>query len=58
MVLLVIRKNNRLNVNLANVLDADLNITSLRNVQNHLNIMINDASKSVLVKRVILNSQS
>ena len=44
---LVIWTNNRLNINLANVVDADLNITSLTNVLNHLKITINDKINSV-----------
>ena len=52
---LVIQTNNILNVNLANILDADLKITSLPNVQNHLKITRNNESKSVSVKGVIVH---
>ena len=52
---MVIRKNNRLNVNLANILDAGQKITSFPIVQKHLNIMSNNKNKSVSVKGVIFH---
>ena len=53
----MIHTNNGLKLNFENVLDADLKITYLLNVQNHLKIMRNDKRKSVPVKRFIAHQK-
>ena len=55
---MVIPTNNRLNVNLKNVLYADMKIISLPNAQNHLNMTINDKIKSISVNGVIVHSKN
>ena len=54
---LVIWTNNGMDLHLTNVLDADLKITSLLNVQNHLNNTIKDKIKYVSMKGVIVYHQ-
>ena len=51
----MIQTNNRLNVHLATVFDADLKIANLKNVRSHLKINRNNKSMSVSVKGVIVN---
>ena len=55
---MVIRKNGGQNVQIANVLDADLYITSFLNFQNHINITIDEKSMSLLEKGVIVHHKN
>ena len=44
------------NVHLGNALDVDMRITLSQNVPSHQNIMINEKSKYVLMKKVIVHA--
>ena len=55
---LVIWTNNGQNLQLANVLDADLNITEFINFRKHLKSTRKRESKSISVKVVIVHSKT